>query len=543
LTKLAFVNRYSNLKFQPFSNRKNLKYKIINEQSEIYMPLTIINSFASWVLKQRIHQIELFLKYPNEVQEELLMNLIQSSKNTVLGKEYDYASINSYATFADRIPISTYEELQPLIERTRKGEQNVFWETPIKWFAKSSGTTNAKSKFIPVSNEALEDCHYKGSKDLLCLYLNNNEESELFLGKSLRLGGSSQIYEDNNTFFGDLSAILIENMPIWAEFSSTPSSKISLMSEWETKIAAIINETKNENVTSFAGVPSWMLVLMNKMLEETGKGNLFEIWPNLEVYFHGGVNFEPYREQYKKILPKKDFKYYEIYNASEGFFAIQDLNYSSDLLLMLDYGIFYEFIAMDTFGTPDQKVIRLADVELFKNYALVITTNSGLWRYLIGDTVRFTSLNPYRIRVTGRTKHHINVFGEELMVENTDQAIAKACKITQMEVVEYTVAPVFMNGKEKGAHEWMIEFKNNPADVAQFQKALDESIQSLNSDYEAKRYNNMTLNPLVINVARKNLFYDWLKGKNKLGGQHKIPRLSNQRDYLEQLKSMQFQTA
>ena len=506
------------------------------------MPLTIINSFASWVLKQRIHQIELFLKYPNEVQEELLMNLIQCSKNTVLGKEYDYVSINSYAVFAERIPISTYEELQPLIERTRKGEQNVFREEPIKWFAKSSGTTDAQSKFIPVSNEALEDCHYKGSKDLLCMYLNNNEDSELFLGKSLRLGGSSQIYEDNDTFFGDLSAILIENMPIWAEFSSTPSSKISLMSEWETKIAAIINETKNENVTSFAGVPSWMLVLMNKMLEETGKGNLFELWPNLEVYFHGGVNFEPYREQYKKILPKKDFKYYEIYNASEGFFAIQDLNNSSDLLLMLDYGIFYEFIPMDTFGTPDQKVIRLADVELFKNYALVITTNSGLWRYLIGDTVRFTSLNPYRIRVTGRTKHHINVFGEELMVENTDQAIAKACKLTQTEVVDYTVAPIFMEGKEKGAHEWMIEFKNPPADVSQFQKALDESIQSLNSDYEAKRYNNMTLNPLVINVARKNLFYDWLKDRDKLGGQHKIPRLSNQRDYLEQLKSMQFQT-
>jgi hypothetical protein len=506
------------------------------------MPLTIINSFASWVLKQRIHQIELFLKYPNEVQEELLMNLIHSSKNTVLGKQYDFASIKSYANFAERVPISTYEELQPLIERTRKGEQNVFWETPIKWFAKSSGTTNAKSKFIPVSNEALEDCHYKGSKDLLCLYLNNNEDSELFLGKSLRLGGSSQIYEDNNTFFGDLSAILIENMPIWAEFSSTPSNKISLMSEWETKIAAIINETKNENVTSFAGVPSWMLVLMNKMLEETGQGNLFELWPNLEVYFHGGVNFEPYREQYKKILPKKEFKYYEIYNASEGFFAIQDLNNSSDLLLMLDYGIFYEFIPMDTFGTPDQKVIRLADVELFKNYALVITTNSGLWRYLIGDTVRFTSLNPYRIRVTGRTKHHINVFGEELMVENTDQAIAKACKLTQTEVVDYTVAPIFMEGKEKGAHEWMIEFKDNPADVSQFQKALDESIQSLNSDYEAKRYNNMTLNPLIINIARKNLFYDWLKDKDKLGGQHKIPRLSNQRDYLEQLKSMQFQT-
>jgi hypothetical protein len=503
------------------------------------MPLAIINSIASWFLKQRIHQIELFLKYPNEVQEELLMSLIRSSENTVFGKEYDYASIKSYRAFTERIPISTYEELEPYIERTRQGEQNVLWNTPVKWFAKSSGTTNAKSKFIPVSNEALEDCHYKGSKDLLCLYLNNNEESEMFVGKSLRLGGSSQIYENNNTFFGDLSAILIENMPIWAEFSSTPSSKISLMSEWETKIGAIIKETKNENVTSFAGVPSWMLVLMNKILEETGKTNLMEVWPNLEVYFHGGVSFDPYREQYQKILPKNQFKYYEIYNASEGFFAIQDLNNSSDLLLMLDYGIFYEFIPMDTFGTPEQKAIRLADVELFKNYAMVITTNGGLWRYLIGDTVRFTSLSPYRVRVTGRTKHHINVFGEELMVENTDQAIAKACKITQTEVVDYTVAPVFMDGKEKGSHEWMIEFKKKPSDVIAFQKILDETLQSLNSDYEAKRYNNMTLNPLKINIARERLFYDWLKESNKLGGQHKIPRLSNKRDYLEQLKEMQ----
>jgi hypothetical protein len=502
------------------------------------MPLSIINSFASWVLKQRIHQIELFLKYPNEVQEELLHNLLLASENTVIGKKYDFESIKSYQTFTERVPIASYEELQPLIERTRQGEQGVFWESPIKWFAKSSGTTNAKSKFIPVSNEALEDCHYKGSKDLLCLYLNNNEDSELFLGKSLRLGGSSQIYENNNTFFGDLSAILIENMPIWAEFSSTPSSKTSLMSEWETKIAAIINETKNENVTSFAGVPSWMLVLMNKVLENTGKQSLLELWPNLEVYFHGGVSFSPYKEQYKKILPSKDFKYYEIYNASEGFFAIQDLNNSSDLLLMLDYGIFYEFIPMETFGATDQKVIRLADVELNKNYAIVITTNSGLWRYLIGDTVRFTSLNPYRIRVTGRTKHHINVFGEELMVENTDQAIAKACQITQTEVIDYTVAPIFMQDKEKGAHEWMIEFKQKPADVGLFQKVLDETLQTLNSDYEAKRYNNMTLNPLVINVARENLFYDWLKKRDKLGGQHKIPRLSNQRDYLEQLKEM-----
>ena len=503
------------------------------------MPIPIINSIASWVLKQRIHQIELFLKYPNEVQEELLMNLIRRAENTVIGAQYEFSSITSYTTFSERVPVSTYEDLQPLIERTRQGEQNVFWDTPIKWFAKSSGTTNAKSKFIPVSNDALEDCHYKGSKDLLCLYLNNNEDSDMFLGKSLRLGGSSQIYEDKETLFGDLSAILIENMPIWAEFSSTPSNKISLMSEWEQKLKAIINETKNENVTSFAGVPSWMLVLMNRMLEETGKGNLLEVWPNLEVYFHGGVSFEPYREQYQKLLPKSDFKYYEIYNASEGFFAIQDLNDSSDLLLMLDYGIFYEFIPMETFDTPNQKIIRLADVELFKNYAVVITTNSGLWRYLIGDTVRFTSLNPYRIRVSGRTKHHINVFGEELMVENTDQAIAKACQLTQTEIVDYTVAPIFMDGKEKGAHEWMIEFKQNPKDVVQFQKILDETIQSLNSDYEAKRYNNMTLNPLVINLARPHLFYDWLKERDKLGGQHKIPRLSNQREYLEQLKELQ----
>jgi hypothetical protein len=503
------------------------------------MPLTIINSFASWVLKQRIHQIELFLKYPNEVQEELLTNLILSAKDTEIGNQYDFASIKSYESFAERIPIVCYEDIHPLIERTRNGEQNLFWGSPIKWFAKSSGTTNAKSKFIPVSSNALEDCHYKGSKDLLCLYLNNNENSELFKGKSLRLGGSSQIYENNNSYFGDLSAILIENMPIWAEFSSTPSSKISLMSEWETKMAAIINETKKENVTSFAGVPSWMLVLMNRMIEETGSTDLFDLWPNLEVYFHGGVNFEPYREQYQNILPKKDFKYYEIYNASEGFFAIQDLNYSSDLLLMLDYGIFYEFIAMDTFGTPNQKVVRLADVALFTNYAIVITTNSGLWRYLIGDTVRFTSLSPYRIRVTGRTKHHINVFGEELMVENADQAIARACKLTHAEVVDYTVAPVFMEGREKGAHEWMIEFKRHPTDMADFQKILDETLQSINSDYEAKRLNNMTLNPLVINVARPNLFYDWLKDHNRLGGQHKIPRLSNQRDYLDQLKSMQ----
>ncbi len=483
--------------------------------------------------------MELFLKYPHEVQEELLFNLLKVAENTVIGKKYDFASIKSYETFSERVPISCYEDLEPLIERTRRGEQNVFWPTSIKWFAKSSGTTNAKSKFIPVSTEALENCHYKASKDLLCLYLNNNEDSELFTGKSLRLGGSKQLYEDNNTFFGDLSAILIDNMPIWAEFSSTPSNKVSLMGDWETKLPAIINETIQDNVTSLAGVPSWMMVLLNKTLETTKRESILDIWPNVEVYFHGGVSFEPYREQYQKLFPKKDFNFYEIYNASEGFFALQDQNNSNELLLMLDYGIFYEFIPMETFGTPQQKTIPLHQVELHKNYALVISTNSGLWRYLIGDTVRFTSLNPYRIMVTGRTKHHINVFGEELMIENTDKALAKTCQELGCEVIDYTVAPIFMKEKEKGAHEWLIEFKTYPMNTEHFALLLDKNLQKLNSDYEAKRHNNMTLNALKLNIARPHLFYDWLKEKDKLGGQHKIPRLSNSRNYLDELLKMQ----
>jgi len=499
------------------------------------MALTIVNSIASWILKKRIHQIDLFRKYPNEVQNDVFLGLIKANEKTLLGKQYDYASIKNYETFAERVPLYTYEEFEPYIERARRGENNIFWSEPIRWFAKSSGTTNAKSKFIPVSNEALENCHYKAAKDLLCLYLNNNENSQLFTGKGLRLGGSKQLYEDNNTIFGDLSAILIDNMPFWAEFSSTPSNKTSLMAEWETKMNAIIKEVQNENVTSFMGVPSWMLVLFNKIMQETGKGSLLELWPNAEVYFHGGVSFEPYKEQYQKLLPSSDFKYYEIYNASEGFFAIQDQNECNELLLMLDYGIFYEFIPMDTFGTSAQKIISLRDVELGKNYAMLITTNAGLVRYLIGDTVRFTSLLPYRIKITGRTKHHINVFGEELMVENTDRALAKACSLFQVEIAEYTVAPIFMVGKEKGAHEWMIEFTKAPQDLTKFAEVLDQCIQEVNSDYEAKRYNNMTLNPLVLHQARRGLFYDWLKGSDKLGGQHKVPRLSNDRKLMEEL--------
>jgi hypothetical protein len=502
------------------------------------MPIPFVHSVASWFLKKRIHQMELFIKYPHEVQAELLKKLLHKARNTEIGREYDFKSISTYETFASRIPLQKYEDFEPQIERSRRGENNIFWPTPIKWFAKSSGTTNAKSKFIPVSEDSLEHCHYAAGKDMLCMYLNNNPSSQLFSGKSLRLGGSKELYSSNGTQFGDLSAILIDNMPFWAEYSSTPSSEVSLMSDWEAKMPAIVNETIKQNVTSLAGVPSWMLVLLNNALEASGKENLFEIWPDLEVYFHGGVNFSPYAEQYKKILPGDDFRYFEIYNASEGFFAIQDRNDSKELLLMLDYGVFYEFIPMETFGTEDEKVIPLAEVEKDKNYAVLITTNAGLWRYKIGDTVRFTSLSPYRIKITGRTKHHINVFGEELIIENAEEALKRASEETGSEIMDYTAAPVFMIGKEKGAHEWMIEFKTLPNNLEEFTVSLDKHLQQINSDYEAKRFNNMTLNMPRVHVARENLFYDWLKKRNKLGGQHKIPRLSNERKYLEELLAL-----
>jgi len=502
------------------------------------MPIPLFNSIASWLLKKRYHQIELFLKYPLDVQKEVLTQLVAFAENTSIGKEHGFESIKSYEEFAERVPIQDYESLAPTIERTRRGEDNIFWPTQIKWFAKSSGTTNAKSKFIPVSTEALEDCHYKSSKDLLCLYLNNNENSQLFTGKSLRLGGSKELYEDNGTFFGDLSAILIDNMPLWAEYSSTPSSKVSLMSEWESKLEAIIEESIKENVTSLAGVPSWMLVLLNNVIEKTGKNHLFEIWENLEVYFHGGVSFAPYREQYKKLLPRKRFNYYETYNASEGFFAIQDRNNSEDLLLMLDYGIFYEFIPMGLYGLEGERAIPLWDVKTGVNYAIIITTNAGLWRYKIGDTVRFTSLNPYRVRITGRTKHHINAFGEELIIENAEEALKQVCLKTGAEIKEYTAAPIFMKDNEKGAHEWIIEFRKKPENLGYFTEVLDNALKALNSDYEAKRYNNITLRMPKVHIARENLFYDWLKTQNKLGGQHKIPRLSNERGYIEELLEM-----
>ena len=499
------------------------------------MQIPLFNTVLSWILKKRKYQIDLFIDHPIETQEEVLFNLLNKAQNTELGVKYGFDSIKNYEVFSKRIPILNYESIEPFIERSRKGEDNIFWPTKIEWFAKSSGTTNAKSKFIPVSSEALEDCHFKAGKDMLCMFINNNEDTEIFKGKGLRLGGSSAVYEDNDTNFGDLSAIIIENMPFWADLSSAPSQKTALMDEWESKMEAIINETIYEDITSLVGVPSWMLVLLNRVLEITGKDNILEVWPNLEVFFHGGVNFSPYKKQFKDLIPSDTFKYFEIYNASEGFFAIQDRNESDELLLMLDYGIFYEFIPMETFEEEVWKAIPLQEVELDKNYAIVISTNTGLWRYMIGDTVKFTSLSPYRIKITGRTKHFINVFGEELIIENAEEALKMACQKTNSKLTDYTVAPIFMNGNHSGSHEWMIEFIFPPKDIGEFTIILDETIKSLNSDYEAKRYKNMTLDLPRIHIAEKGLFYSWLKKKRKLGGQHKGPRMSNGRKIMEEL--------
>ena len=503
------------------------------------MPIPLFNSIASWILKKRIHQIELFIKYPHEVQEELLNNLLSKAQKTEMGMRYNFEAIKNYEDFRSQVPLSNYESVESQIERCRQGVQNIFWPTPIKWFAKSSGTTNSKSKFIPVSVESLEDCHYKAGKDMLCLYFNNNEDSQLLSGKCLRLGGSSELYNNNNSYFGDLSAIIIQNLPFWAELSSTPSNKTSLMAEWEIKMKAIVEESIPEKVTSLAGVPSWMMVLLQNVLEETGQKNISAIWPDAEVYFHGGVSFEPYRELYKNLFPKSKFQFYEIYNASEGFFAIQDRNDSDELLLMLDYGIFYEFIPFQPNSiVSNDSVIPLSNVELGINYAVVITTNAGLWRYQIGDTIRFTCLSPYRIQVTGRTKHHINAFGEELIIDNVEKALGKVCAKTKSIISNYTAAPIFMEEGTKGAHEWIIEFEKTPESITEFSIQLDLALQNENSDYEAKRYKNMTLLNLKLHTARKDLFYDWHRRNEKLGGQNKVPRLSNSRTLLEELLEM-----
>ena len=497
------------------------------------MPFPLFNSIASWFLKKRIHQIELFLKYPVEVQQEVLMDLINFAKKTKIGYQYDFNSIKSYNEFKQRIPIRSYEEISQDINKSREGEDNLFWPTKIKWYAKSSGTTDSRSKFIPVSSEALENCHYKAGKDMLSLYINNNPDTQLFTGKSLRLGGSQELHQNQQNYFGDLSSIIIDNMPLWAEINSTPSMRVSLMPDWDIKIKAIINESLSENVTSLVGVPSWMLVLLNQGLAKMDKSDIFDIWPNVEVYFHGGVSFRPYKNQYDQIFSSNPIHYYEIYNASEGFFAIHDQNDSDELLLMLDYAIFYEFIPV---GENKESIIEIQDVKLFVEYELVITTNGGLWRYRIGDVIKFTSLSPFRIQITGRTKHFINAFGEEVVVENTDRAIEQASVKTGVKIVDYTVAPVYMSeSNSRGSHEWLIEFKDRPNNLGMFAKMLDQKLRELNSDYDAKRYKNITMSSPKISVAQKGLFDRWQRNSNRIGGQHKIQRLSNDRKFIENL--------
>ncbi len=494
----------------------------------------LFNTVVNYFIRQRIDQIQNFMNRPLETQNGVLLSQLFLAENTDYGKIHGFNSISCYDDFRRNIPIVTYEDFEPFIEQARQGKPDVIWPGYIRKFAKSSGTTNAKSKFIPISEESLADCHFKAGKDLVSIYANNHPDNALFLNKNLRLGGSSELYKNYNTKFGDLSAIMIENLPFWVEITTTPSKKISLMSEWESKLKAIISEVKNEDVGSLTGVPSWMMVLLQRVLAETGNKSISELWPNLEVFFHGGISFKPYKEQYHKIIGK-DINYYEIYNASEGFFGIQDQYGSDEMLLMLDYGIFYEFIPMETFDPKNLEAIPLENVEIGKNYAMVITTNSGLWRYLIGDTVKFTSLKPFRIKISGRTKHFINAFGEELMIDNVETALTKACEITDSCVSDFTGAPVFMKDGESGAHEWIFEFTKPPQDLAHFTDIFDGQLKAVNSDYEAKRYNNITLKKPIVHAAKPHLFYEWMSQRGKLGGQNKVPRLSNDREFIEPL--------
>jgi hypothetical protein len=490
-------------------------------------------------MKKRIHQIELFMKYPMEVQQDWFNRLIESARNTEWGIKYDFKSIESVDEFKKRVPIQNYESMKPFIDRTMRGEQNILWPSDIRWFAKSSGTTAGKSKFIPVSTEAMEECHFKGGKDLISLYCNNHPNTQIFSGKGLTLGGSHHLnINSNESFYGDISAILMQNMPFWAQMIRTPELSIALMEKWEEKIEKMVAATLAENVTSISGVPTWTVVLAKRIMEVTGKDNLLEVWPNLELFIHGAVSFTPYKEQFKQLIPSDSFNYVETYNASEGFFGIQDQTGSEEMLLMLDYGVFYEFMPMEEYGKHDPKTISLDEVELNKNYAMVISTNAGLWRYVIGDTVKFTTKYPFRIKITGRTKLFVNAFGEEVIIENTDQAIRIACEKTGSLVKDYTVAPVYFSGKQNGAHEWLIEFEKSPLSLEYFTNVLDNALKSLNSDYEAKRYKDMALRLPIVRILPNGCFYEWMKAKGKLGGQHKVPRLSNDRDFIEEINEL-----
>ena len=497
--------------------------------------------------------MNLFIDNPIDVQNDVFASLIADAQNTVWGRQYGYASIASKREFADRVPLNTYEKLEPYINRVMRGEKNVLWYSDVSWFAKSSGTTNDRSKFIPVSYEALEDCHYKAGKDMLSIYVNNYcPETQLFGGKVLGLGGSSYANQHNAaSHCGDLSAVLMQNLPLWVEFIRTPQLDIALMDNWEQKIEQLAKTTINENVTNASGVPTWTLLLFEWILDYTGKKNILEVWENFELYIHGGVSFAPYKEQFRRFLPSNQIHYLETYNASEGFFGIQDQPDSDELLLMLDYGIYYEFIEMENFEQENPPTKTLEQVETDKNYALVISTNAGLWRYIIGDTIKFTNLKPFRFKITGRTKYFINAFGEELILDNAEKALMHACHATQAIMSDYTACPIYFGSattqsaiilinpnpiqNAKGGHEWAIEFEQAPNDLEIFTDTLDHVLRQINSDYDAKRTGNIAMLRPKINLLPKNTFYQWLKSKNKLGGQYKVPRLANHRRYVDEI--------
>lgn len=501
------------------------------------MPL--LNSIASWLIKKRLHQIELFKKYPHEVQNETLLKLIRSAEDTEWGKRLDFNSINNELYFTERIPLGDYYSHKESIERTRRGEENILWPGNIKWFAKSSGTTGDKSKFLPVSMDSLDGCHYNAGRDMIAIHCNNKNDTQLFTGKNLALGGShrTDIFENHESYHGDVSAIIIQNLPLWAEYFRAPELHIALIENWDDKLEKLIESTQNENITSLAGVPSWMLVLCQKIVERKNVKSLKEVWPNLEVFFHGGVSLTPYKNYFQDLFGDDSVHFLQLYNASEGFFGIQDEFNSDEMLLMLDYGIYYEFIPIAEIHSENPKAVLLSQVEKGKDYEMVISTNAGLWRYRLGDTIRFTSVDPYRIKITGRTKHFINVFGEEVMIDNTDQALAFACKETGAHVKEYSVSPVFM-GEKNGAHQWMIEFSKAPGNLQTFMEKIDSKLMQLNSDYEAKRYNSYIIGFPEIVVLSEGIFDRWLNLKNRSGSQAKIPRLSNDRTFAEEILTL-----
>ncbi len=497
--------------------------------------MKILSPAISRVARMRQWKIANWIENAMDCQYEVWQEMIANGQYTKFGIKHNLQSITSIEAFQQQVPIHTYEQLQPYIAQMMEGEENILWNTPVDWFAKSSGTTDAKSKFIPVSWESLKENHYLASKDVLSIYYNNNPESDLLTGKGLVIGGSFQAYNLNeNVQFGDVSAVIMQNGPFWSHWLRTPSLEIALMSEWETKLEKMVETTTEEDVTSLAGVPTWTLILLKKILEKTGKKCIKDVWPNLELYLHGGVNFAPYRQQFEQLIGQP-INYVEIYNASEGLFAVQNGDNDDGLLLFPQHGVFYEFIAVEDIDQPFPKAYTLNNVLLHVNYAIIITTYGGLWRYVIGDTVKFTSLQPFKIKITGRTKHFINAFGEELMVDNADEALTKAANITNAAIAEYTAAPVYFGNNNNGAHEWIIEFDQSPDNFEKFCFELDANLKAINSDYEAKRYKDIALSKPIVHAAPKGTFGKWLTMHNKLGGQNKVPRLSNSRTLLDNI--------